>query len=110
KGGTLIWEHDTKNISQMVADPEGNEIYGFEERSNGDTRIHKFGKDGSVLWPKERSLKGRVTRFQILPGGLAVVTDVFKGGGSSLVGRLTAGGASKIAFLRSSSVEDLWDK
>lgn len=110
KGGNLIWENDTKNISQMVADPAGNEIYGFEERSNGDTRIHKFGKDGSVLWPKERSLKGRVTRFQILPGGLAVVTDVFKGGGSSLVGRLTAGGESKIAFLSSASGEDLWDK
>ncbi len=110
KDGTILWETDIKNISQMTADPSGNEIYGFEERSNGDTRIYKFGKDGNPLWDKERKIKGSITRFKILPDGLAVVSDVFKGGGSSTLGQLTAGGQSIIAFLNASSGEDLWEK
>ncbi|MCE7054163.1 PQQ-binding-like beta-propeller repeat protein [Algoriphagus sp. AGSA1] len=108
--GTILWETDIKNISQMTVDPLGNEIYGFEERSNGDTRIYKFGKDGNPLWDKERKIKGSITRFKILPDGLAVVSDVFKGGGSSTLGQLTAGGQSEIAFLNAASGEDLWEK
>lgn len=107
--GSIIWENDVKNLTSMIADETGNEIYGFEERSNGDTRIHKFGKDGQALWDKERKIKGSITRFQILPGGLAVVSDVFKGG-SSLVSQIGGGGESKIAFLDASSGEDLWEK
>lgn len=110
KGGNIVWENEIKNISLMTADPSGNDIYGFEERSNGDTRIYKFGKDGKELWEKERKIKGSITRFQILPNGLAVVSDVFKGGGSSLLGQLTAGGESKIAFLSAATGEDLWEK
>lgn len=110
KDGNIIWENDIKNISLMTADPSGNEIYGFEERANGDTRIYKFSKDGQSLWAKERKIQGSISRFQILPGGLAVVSDVFKGGGSSMIGRLTAGGESKIAFLSAATGDDLWEK
>lgn len=109
KEGGIIWENEVKNLTSMIADETGNEIYGFEERSNGDTRIHKFGKDGQALWDKERKIKGSITRFQILPGGLAVVSDVFKGG-SSLVSQLSGPGESKIAFLDAASGEDLWEK
>jgi outer membrane protein assembly factor BamB len=107
--GKIIWENEIKNISMMVADPSGNEIYGFEERAGGDTRIYKFSKDGQSLWPKERKIAGSISRFQILPGGLAVVSDVFKGG-SSMIGRLSAGGESKIAFLSAGTGDDLWEK
>ncbi|WP_297336231.1 PQQ-binding-like beta-propeller repeat protein [Algoriphagus sp.] len=107
--GSIIWENEVKNLTSMIADETGSEIYGFEERSNGDTRIHKFGKDGQALWEKERKIKGAITRFQILPGGLAVVSDVFKGG-SSLVSQLSGPGESKIAFLDASTGEDLWEK
>lgn len=111
KDGNIIWESEIKNITMMTADASGNEIYGFEERQNGDTRIHKFSKDGQSLWAKERKINGSISRFQILPNGLAVVSDVFKGGGSSLVGKLTAGsGESKIAFLSAATGEDLWEK
>lgn len=109
KDGSIIWQNEIKNITSMVADETGNEIYGFEERSNGDTRIHKFGKDGQELWEDERKIKGSVTRFQILPGGLAVVSDVFKGG-SSLVSQIGGSGESKIAFLDASTGDDLWEK
>ena len=57
KDGSIIWQNEIKNITSMVADESGNEIYGFEERPNGDTRIHKFGKDGQELWDKERKNK-----------------------------------------------------
>lgn len=110
KDGSILWENDIRNISHMVTDETGKEIYGFEERSNGDTRIYKFSSEGKDLWAKERKIAGTVSRFQILPNGIAVVSDVFKGGGSSLVGRLTAGGESKIAFLDAATGEDLWEK
>ncbi|SFO18368.1 Outer membrane protein assembly factor BamB, contains PQQ-like beta-propeller repeat [Algoriphagus ornithinivorans] len=109
KDGGIIWQNEIKNVTSMIADNTGNEIYGFEERSNGDTRIHKFGKDGRELWDKERKIKGSITRFQILPQGLAIVSDVFKGG-SSLVSQIGGSGESKIAFLDASNGEDLWEK
>jgi hypothetical protein len=109
KDGNIIWESEIKNVSMMIADQSGNEIYGFEERPN-DTRIYKFSKDGQNLWPKERKIAGSISRFQILSGGLAVVSDVVKGGGSSMIGKLTAGGESKIAFLSANTGDDLWEK
>ncbi len=107
--GEILWEADAKNLSSMVADETGNEIYGFENRPNGDTRIHKFSKDGQPLWKDERKINGGVSRFQILPQGLAVVSDVIKGG-SSLVSQIGGGGESKIAFLNAANGEDLWEK
>lgn len=111
KSGEIIWEAKVDKLTWMVADDTGNEIYGFEERSNGDTRIHKFSKDGQPLWDKERKIKGSVTRFQILPNGIAMVSDVFKSQSSALINRLAAGNSeSKIGFLSAATGEDLWDK
>lgn len=110
KSGEVSWEANVDKITWMSADDNANEIYTFEERANGDTRIQKVSHDGKVLWEKERKIKGRVTRFEILPQGLAVVSDVDNSGKSGIA-KLTAGRSeSKIAFLNASNGEDLWDK
>lgn len=110
KTGNPQWEADVDKIAWMSADDAGNEIYTFEERPNGDTRIQKVGNDGRVLWDKERKIKGRVSKFEILPQGLAVVSDVDNSGKSGIA-RFTAGRSeSKIAFLNAMNGEDLWEK
>src|SRR5690554_5421437 len=106
----IRWEADVDKIAWMYADALGNEIYTFEERSNGDTRIQKVSSDGKVLWDKERKIKGKVSKFEILPQGLAVVSDVDNSGKSGIA-RFTAGRSeSKIAFLNAANGEDLWEK
>lgn len=108
--GEIRWEADVDKIAWMYADALGNEIYTFEERSNGDTRIQKVSSDGRVLWDKERKIKGKVSKFEILPQGLAVVSDVDNSGKSGIA-RFTAGRSeSKIAFLNAANGEDLWEK
>ncbi|HLW51007.1 MAG TPA: PQQ-binding-like beta-propeller repeat protein [Sphingobacteriaceae bacterium] len=108
--GEIRWEADVDKIAWMYADALGNEIYTFEERSNGDTRIQKVSSDGKVLWDKERKIKGKVSKFEILPQGLAVVSDVDNSGKSGIA-RFTAGRSeSKIAFLNAANGEDLWEK
>ncbi len=111
ESGNVVWESKTKNLTKMVADESGNEIYGFEEKNN-NTRIHKFGaQDGAELWAKERKIKGVISQFSILPQGIAVVGDLVKSGGSSLVGRVVGDKAeSYISFLDAASGEDLWEK
>ncbi len=39
KNGAILWTADLDKISWMSADKSGKDIYGFEERPNGDTRI-----------------------------------------------------------------------
>src|SRR5690606_37789551 len=66
-----------KGVNWMVADETEKEIYGFETTTNGkNTRIHKIGSNGEALWNDDRKVQGHVTNFQILPQGLAVVSDV----------------------------------
>lgn len=110
KTGKIIWETDVDKINWLTADPTGNEIYGFEEQDNGNTRIHKISGQGKLLWEKERKIKGRVTRFEILPQGLAVVSDVDNSGKGGIAGKLAGASESKLAFLSASNGEDLWEK
>lgn len=110
KNGEIVWTADLDKISWMSADKTGREIYGFEERPNGDTRIHKISNTGELLWKKERKIKGKVSRFEILPQGLAIVSDVDNSGKSGIA-KLAAGNSeSKIAFLDAATGEDLWEK
>lgn len=110
KNGEIVWTADLDKISWMSADNTGKEIYGFEERPNGDTRIHKISSTGELLWKKERKIKGKVSRFEILPQGLAIVSDVDNSGKSGIA-KLAAGNSeSKIAFLDAPTGEDLWEK
>ncbi|HZW62463.1 MAG TPA: PQQ-binding-like beta-propeller repeat protein [Flavobacteriaceae bacterium] len=109
--GDELWRNKIKGVNWMVADDTEKEIYAFEATSNGkNTRIHKIGSNGAELWQDDRKVKGSVSNFQILPQGLAVVSDVAPSGGSGL-GKLTAAKAqSHIAFLSAGSGEDLWEK
>lgn len=106
--GEDIWTNKIKGINWMVADATEKEIYGFETTSNGkNTRIHKIGDNGAELWKDDRKVQGNISNFQILPQGLAVVSDKSDGGSSSV---FAAKNESEIAFLSASSGEDLWDK
>ncbi|HEY8387277.1 MAG TPA: PQQ-binding-like beta-propeller repeat protein, partial [Parasegetibacter sp.] len=106
----VIWTAKTDKITWMSADDSGKEIYGFEERPNGDTRIHKISDNGELLWKDERKIKGKVTRFEILPQGLAVVSDVNNSGKSGISKLASGASESKIAFLSAIDGSDLWEK
>lgn len=111
--GSILWTSDVKNINRMEVDPSGEEIYGFEERNGKNTRIHKFGTDGKQLWDRERKIRGIVSRFQILPKGIAVVSDLIPSEGGGFVGKVTksmARAESDIAFLNAQDGSDLWEK
>lgn len=104
--GDDLWTCKIKGVNWMVADDTEKEIYGFETTVNGkNTRIHKIGSNGAELWQDDRKVKGNVSNFQILPQGLAVVSNVI-GGNSAL----SAKAESKIAFLSANTGEDLWEK
>ncbi|MCL8006823.1 PQQ-like beta-propeller repeat protein [Gelidibacter japonicus] len=106
--GEDIWTNKIKGINWMVADATEKEIYGFETTSNGkNTRIHKIGDNGAELWKDDRKVQGNISNFQILPQGLAVVSDKSDGGSSSV---FAAKNESEITFLSAASGEDLWDK
>jgi hypothetical protein len=97
--GDDLWECKIKGVNWMVADVTEKEIYGFETTVNGkNTRIHKIGNNGAELWKDDRKVQGNVSNFQILPQGIAVVSDK------------VAAEESEIAFLSASSGEDLWEK
>lgn len=97
--GDDLWQTKIKGINWMVADASEKEIYGFETTTSGkNTRIHKIGNDGAELWSDDRKVKGNVSNFQILPQGIAVVSDK------------VAAEESEIAFLSASTGEDLWEK
>lgn len=108
--GQILWEADLDKITWLVADKSGSEIYGFEERPNGDTRIHKVSNSGQKLWKQERKIKGKVSRFEILLQGLAVVSDVDNSDKKGIAGKLAGASESKISFLSAATGEDLWEK
>ncbi len=111
ESGTIDWITKTDDIKFMVTDETENEIYALESSANNkNTKIHKIAPDGSLLWEDPYKIKGQVSKFEILPQGLAIVTDVDNSGKSGL-GKLTSSRSeSKIAFLSASTGKDLWDK
>ena len=109
--GKVLWTNkDVDDITWITSDVSGKEIYTFEERQNGDTRIHKISSTGTILWEKERKIKGKVSRFEILPQGLAVVSDVDNSGKSGIAKLASSASESKIAFLNAADGSDLWEK
>ncbi len=106
--GETLWENDIKNINWMVVDETGKEIYAFESVNQGkNTRIHKVGVNGAELWKDDHKVKGQVVNFEILPKGIAVVSNQSDGGSNSI---FAASNESNIAFLSATNGEDLWDK
>lgn len=110
--GEELWKSGIKNVGWMVASSSEKEIYAFEGVNNGsNTRIHKIGEnDGAELWKDDRKVKGLVSNFEILPQGIAIVSNVQPKGGSGLSKLAAAKEQSHIAFLSASSGEDLWEK
>lgn len=106
--GETLWETKIKDVSWMVSDVTEKEIYAFQSVNQGkNTRIHKIGTNGAELWQDDRKVKGTIANFEILPNGLAVVSNTDDGGSNSV---FAAKNESNIAFLSASSGEDLWDK
>ena len=109
--GAEIWSMKVDDISRMVVDETEKEIYGLEGVNGGkNTKIHKIHSDGRLLWEDAYKVKGRIVNFEILPQGLAIVSNVDNSGKSGL-GKLTSGRSeSKIAFLNAADGADLWEK
>lgn len=109
--GNVLWENELKYIGWMVADETEKDIYAFASTSNKkNTKIYKIGADGTSTWADERKVKGNISNFQILPQGIAVVSDVADSGKKGL-GKLAAGRPeSKITLLSASNGQDLWEK
>lgn len=104
--GNVLWENDLKNIGWMIADDTEKDIYAFASTSNRkNTKIYKIGANGKSTWADERKVKGNVSNFQILPQGIAVVSDVAGGSGT-----FDAASESKITLLSASNGQDLWEK
>lgn len=106
--GETLWQNDMKDINWMVVDATEKEIYAFESVNQGkNTRIHKVGVTGAELWPDDQKVKGQVVNFQILPKGIAVVSNQSDGGSNSV---FAAKNESNIAFMSATNGEDLWEK
>lgn len=101
-----VWTAKVDDITWLTSDESGNEIYCFEVTNGGDTKIHKISSTGEVLWKDSQKVKGTISRFEILPQGIAVVSDVADKGGSVFAARAE----SKIAMFSAKDGEDLWDK
>lgn len=108
--GNVLWTSKVGGVKWMQSDLSGKEIYTFEGTNGGDTKIYKISSSGSILWDKERKVKGAVSNFEILPQGLAVVSDVDNSGKSGIAKIAGGRSESKIAFLSAASGEDLWEK
>lgn len=106
--GETLWENKIKNVNWMTADASEKEIYAFESNTSGSSmEIYKVGADGSELWKDAAKVKGQVVNFEILPQGLAVVSNKSSGGSNSI---LAAKDESEIGFLSAQTGEDLWEK
>ena len=109
--GKTLWENKVKNVNWMTSDESEKDIYAFAKTSNlKNTRIYKISSNGASAWADERKVKGIVSNFQILPQGLAVVSDVADSGAKGL-GKLTASKPeSKITMFSAATGADLWEK
>jgi PQQ-like domain len=108
ESGSEVWSIKVDDIKWMIADETETEIYGFEISANGNTtKVHKIGSNGSLLWPEPSKLKGSVVNFEILPEGIAIVSNKSDGGSNSV---FAAKNESVIGFLSAKNGEDLWEK
>lgn len=109
--GAVLWEIKVDDINWMVTDETEQEIYGFEVKPTGaNTKVHKVGTNGNLLWPEPHKVKGSVVNFEILPEGLAIVSNVDNSGKKGLMALASGRSESKIGFLSAATGEDLWEK
>lgn len=109
--GNILWENEIKSVGWMVASEDESDIYAFASTTNlKNTKIYKIGSNGQSTWPEERKVKGSVSNFEILPQGLAVVSDVADSGKKGIAKLAAAKAESKITLLSKANGEDLWEK
>jgi len=105
--GETLWQNKMKGMQWMVVNETETDIYAFKTNDNkSNTKIYKVGVNGQELWEDEAKVKGIVTNFEILPQGLAVVSNTYNEGKSVFAGA----SESKIAMLSATNGEDMWDK
>lgn len=106
--GETVWETKIKNVNWMVASEDEKEIYAFEpNQAKTNTEIYKISPTGAELWSDAAKVKGLVSNFEILPDGLAVVSNKSSGGSKSI---FAAKDESEIGFLSAATGEDQWEK
>jgi hypothetical protein len=106
--GNVVWENDVKNVGWLTTNADESDIYTFSGNTNGTTtKIMKISKAGKVLWKDEVKVKGQVANFEILPQGIAMVSNVYAEGKQSI---FAAKAESTISFLDANTGDDLWDK
>ncbi len=110
--GNVIWKGDLKNVGWMASGNNGKDIYAFVGKPNGgSTKIYKLDANtGNTLWEDPHKVKGNVVNFEIVPQGLAVVSNVDNSGKKGLAKLASGRAESKIAFLNAQNGEDLWEK
>jgi hypothetical protein len=109
--GNVLWENELKYIGWMVTDASEKEIYAFAATSNKkNTKIYKLNANGSSAWADEKKVKGGISNFEILPQGLAVVSDVADTGKKGLAKLAATKAESKITLLSAATGDDLWEK
>ena len=107
--GEESWRADLKNVDFLEPAEDGKSVYAFVLKGT-DHEINKISSTGTLLWKDGQKMKGKVSRFEITPKGLAVVSDVFNQGKTGLAALTSAASQSNISFLSASSGEDLWEK
>jgi len=107
--GAVKWTAEVKNATSILTNEESKEVYAF--RSKGDnTVVYKINADsGASLWPEGNKIKGVISIVEFTNKGLAIVTNILKGG-SKLMSKLKGSGTSKVYLLDLNSGADLWDK
>lgn len=109
--GETLWENKIKSANWMVNSQDEKDLYVFTSSANGkNTKIHRVNPDGSSAWADEKKVKGSVSNFQILPQGLAVVSDVASSGKKGLAKLTSSRAESKITLLSLKNGDDLWEK
>ncbi|MCR9182065.1 MAG: PQQ-binding-like beta-propeller repeat protein [Flavobacteriaceae bacterium] len=110
--GDDIWENNVKNVNWMVADESEKEIYGFQLSTSGkNTEIFKINPtSGAEIWAKAPKVQGSVSNFEILPQGLAIVSNKSSGGASGLNKLMAQNDESEIGFISAQTGADLWEK
>lgn len=109
--GNILWENDLKYIGWMATNEAEKDIYAFAQTSNRkNTKIFKLDANGKSIWADEKKVKGNVVNFEILPKGLAVVSNVDNSGKKGVMKLASGGSESKIAFLSAATGDDLWEK
>tara|TARA_R100000935_G_scaffold58911_1_gene99574 strand:+ start:4853 stop:6712 length:1860 start_codon:yes stop_codon:yes gene_type:complete len=105
--GETLWSAKIKDVNWLTASADEKDIYAFDVNDNfSKTEINKVGTNGEELWKDNVKVKGVVTNFEILPQGLAIVSNTYNEGKSVFAGA----SESKIAMLSATNGEDLWDK